>query len=237
MTTIKSFGGKSRVNGWMILKREKSHSFRNFVSGKTKTGYDSNYCRKLNKFFIHNEVEQRRVAIDVGASYGFVTEYLSQSFDEVKSFEIVPQIRQCLEINVNDREMDNVEVFPYGLSNEEKTIDIWFNPLYTGHSSAYMNSDINREGDTIECEVRTLDSFQFENVDFLKIDVEGAELDVIRGGMNTIETHRPIITTEHSQQTPEGIRNSYEVLTLMDSLNYEYRQTIGGDFIWVPEEF
>ena len=133
MTTIKSFGGKSRVNGWMILKREKSHSFRNFVSGKTKTGYDSNYCRKLNKFFIHNEVEQRRVAIDVGASYGFVTEYLSQSFDEVKSFEIVPQIRQCLEINVNDREMDNVEVFPYGLSNEEKTIDIWFNPLYTGH--------------------------------------------------------------------------------------------------------
>ena len=209
MTTIKSFGGKSRVNGWMILKREKSHSFRNFVSGKTKTGYDSNYCRKLNKFFIHNEVEQRRVAIDVGASYGFVTEYLSQSFDEVKSFEIVPQIRQCLEINVNDREMDNVEVFPYGLSNEEKTIDIWFNPLYTGHSSAYMNSDINREGDTIECEVRTLDSFQFENVDFLKIDVEGAELDVLRGGMNTIETHRPIITTEHSQQTPEGIRNSY----------------------------
>ena len=100
-----------------------------------------------------------------------------------------------------------------------------------------MNSDINREGDTIECEVRTLDSFQFENVDFLKIDVEGAELDVLRGGMNTIETHRPIITTEHSQQTPEGIRNSYEVLTLMDSLNYEYRQTIGGDFIWVPEEF
>ena len=236
MTTIKSFGGKSRVNGWMILKREKSLSFRNFVSGKTKTGYDSNYCRKLNKFFIQNEVDQRRVAIDVGASYGFVTEYLSQSFDEVKSFEIVPQIRQCLEINVNDREMDNVEVFPYGLSNEEKTIDIWFNPLYTGHSSAYMNSDINREGDTIECEVRTLDSFQFENVDFLKIDVEGAELDVLRGGMNTIETHRPIITTEHSQQTPEGIRNSYEVLTLMDSLNYEYRQTIGGDFIWVPEE-
>jgi len=234
MTTIKSFGGKSRVNGWMILKREKSQSFRNFVRGKT--GYDSNYCKKLEKFFIHNEVEQRRVAIDVGASYGFVTEYLSQSFDEVKSFEIVPQIRQCLEINVNDREMDNVEVFPYGLSNEEKTIDIWFNPLYTGHSSAYMNSDINREGDTVACEVRTLDSFQFENVDFLKIDVEGAELDVLRGGMNTIETHRPIITTEHSQQTPEGIRNSYEVLTLMDSLNYEYRQTIGGDFIWVPEE-
>lgn len=234
MTTIKSFGGKSRINGWMILKKEKSQSFRNFVNGKA--GYDSNYCRKLEKFFIQNEVDQKRVAIDVGASYGFVTEYLSQSFDEVKSFEIVPQIRQCLEINVDYREMNNVEVFPYGLSNEEKTIDIWFNPLYTGHSSAYMNGDINREGDTIECEVRTLDSFQFENVDFLKIDVEGAELDVLRGGMNTIETHRPIITTEHSQQTPEGIQNSYGVITLMDSLNYEYRQTIGGDFIWVPEE-
>ena len=235
MTTIKSFGGKSRVNGWMILKKESSPSFRNFVRGKTE--YDSRYNKKLEKFFIQNKVEQRRVAIDVGASYGFVTEYLSQRFDEVKSFEVVPQIRQCLEINVDYREMDNVEVFPCGLADEEKTIDIWFNPLYTGHSSAYMNDDINREGDTIECEVRTLDSFQFENVDFLKIDVEGAELDVLRGGMNTIETNRPIITTEHAQKTPEGIRNSYEVITLMDSLNYRYVKTICGDFVWVPEEF
>ena len=131
MTTIKSFGGKSRVNGWMILKKESSPSFRNFVRGKTE--YDSRYNKKLEKFFIQNKVEQRRVAIDVGASYGFVTEYLSQRFDEVKSFEVVPQIRQCLEINVDYREMDNVEVFPCGLADEEKTIDIWFNPLYTGH--------------------------------------------------------------------------------------------------------
>ena len=233
---MKSFGGKSRIGGWMILKREKSLSFRNFVRGKTARGYDSGYCKKLHKFFIQNEVDQRRTAIDVGASYGFVTEFLSEQFDEVKSFEIVPQIRQCLEINVEDRDMNNVEVFGCGLSDEQKTIDIYFNPLYTGHSSAFMNNDINREGDTITCEVNTLDSYVFDNVDFLKIDVEGAELDVIRGGMNTIETHRPIITTEHSLQTPESIRNSYEVLTILEGLGYEYRQTIGGDFIWVPKD-
>ena len=233
---MKSFGGKSRVNGWMILKQEKSLSFRNFVRGKTPTGYDSGYCKKLHKFFVQNEVDQRRTAIDVGASYGFVTEYLSEQFDEVKSFEIVPQIRQCLEINVEYRDMNNVEVFGCGLSNEQKTIDIYFNPMYTGHSSAFMNNDINKEGDTITCDVNTLDSYAFDNVDFLKIDVEGAELDVIRGGMNTIETHRPIITTEHSLQTPQYIRNSYEVVSILEGLGYEYSRTIGGDFIWVPKD-
>jgi FkbM family methyltransferase len=233
MEKIPSFGGKTRINGWMMLSREKSMSFRNMVQGKGN--YDHNFCLKLNKFFARNATK-RRVAIDVGASYGFVSEYLAGAFHKVKSFEIVPQIRECLIENVSYRALAAVEVFPYGLGEEEGEIDVYFNPIYTGHSSHYKNIDIQND-EPLQCEVRTLDSFEFDEVDFIKIDVEGFELQVLRGALETIKRHRPVITTEHSMQTPSAVKNSFGVVELMESLDYEYIRTIGGDFIWSPKEY
>jgi len=42
----------------------------------------------------------------------------------------------------------------------------------------------------------TLDSFAFDDVSFIKIDVEGAELDVLEGARQTVERHRPRLVVE-----------------------------------------
>ena len=226
-------GGKSKQRNWVYLTDEKSRVALDFVSGKKP--YDHNYLKKLNKFFAFNTIK-KRVAIDVGANYGFVSEHLSKQFDEVKSFEVVPDILNCLVENVNGRELNNVIVFPYGLGKDEGEIDIYFNPRYSGHASHFKNIDIN-DDDPIKCKIQRLDSFGFTGVDFIKIDVEGFELEVLKGGIETIKRNRPVITTEHSLATPESIKSSFAVVELMESLDYQYMRTISSDFIWSPKEY
>jgi Methyltransferase FkbM domain len=57
---------------------------------------------------------------------------------------------------------------------------------------------VRRGGDFVgrQVPVHTLDSYQLDDVALLKIDVEGMEADVIRGGLDTIRRNRPVIFAE-----------------------------------------
>ena len=227
--------GKRRTKkGWYVLNTEKSQSFLAFARGERET-YDNNYCGKLQRFLDGRKGPQR-TAIDVGAAYGFVTEHLSGQFEEIKSFEVSDDIRECLKLNVESREMTNVEVFPCGLSDHEGKETVYMSKEWTGHTSKYKNRDIHRSSDRRTFDVKTLDSFNFQNVDLIKIDVEGAELEVIQGGLKTITTWRPSILVEVSIKNPDCVTNAYRLMMLMESLKYKYHRTIGGDFIFIPED-
>ncbi len=55
-------------------------------------------------------------------------------------------------------------------------------------------------------ETRTLDSFNLEKVDILKIDVEGFECDVVEGAINTISKHKPkIILKMHGSKSRKNV--------------------------------
>lgn len=62
------------------------------------------------------------------------------------------------------------------------------------------------------CEVQPLDHYEF-NPYFVKIDVEGFELDVIKGAMNTISKHLPILLIEDI---------TYDIIELLSPLNYKF---------------
>jgi len=72
--------------------------------------------------------------------------------------------------------------------------------------------------------LETLDSLNFEKIDFIKLDVEGQELNVLNGGVNTILKYRPIIFFEcwaidsgHWKNIPN---THNELMAYIKSLNY-----------------
>jgi FkbM family methyltransferase len=73
-------------------------------------------------------------------------------------------------------------------------------------------------------EMRTIDSFCFERVDFIKLDVEGHELNVIRGGVETISRCKPVIFFECWDSTSthwNGIPNTHhELMAYVELLGY-----------------
>lgn len=70
--------------------------------------------------------------------------------------------------------------------------------------------------------IATIDSMQFPRVDLVKIDVEGMEIDVLNGAINTIMRCRPMIYAEHDIAGLEGIQNillDYQFLHPMGQRN------------------
>ena len=62
--------------------------------------------------------------------------------------------------------------------------------------NARLNEGEHSDIITIESEIIKIDDLNYKNVSFMKIDVEGAELLVLKGAINTIKNSRPIIMIE-----------------------------------------
>ncbi len=77
-----------------------------------------------------------------------------------------------------------------------------------------------------------LDDLEFERLDVLKIDVEGGELDVLRGATDTIERHRPVIIVEASKKNTQQF--GYEpdaIWDMLGNLGYDCEQATKNDVI------
>ncbi len=134
----------------------------------------------------HSAVRSK-ILFDVGANNGQFVEYMSQIFPNnflIYSFEPSRRAFNILQTSINK---PNVQLFNHGFSNEEKEIKL-FNPGALVGTLYPLN---NKGLDLEKIKVKRIDDFcKQENIDkiyYLKIDVEGAEFDVLKGASNLIE--------------------------------------------------
>lgn len=154
-------------------------------------------------------------AIDVGANKGFYTLRMAELFDTVHSFEVNPEVTRLLKVH----EGDNIHVHDVGLSNVNGTSTLYI-PHVKGrelHGWASLTKgncpDANSHSEK-SVTISRLDRFHFRNVSFIKIDVEGHELQVLEGGMDTISRSRPVILCEVKRE------NKDNVFALLESMDY-----------------
>lgn len=160
-------------------------------------------------YFFHGELAHERVTkeillrvlsvgsafIDVGANIGYYTRMTARIVGpsgKVFAFEPLPAAYQLLQRNLAD--LANVSAFQTALGDRSGTVRFYVHPL--GDQSTTM--DTGEAHAEIKVEMKTLDSMigKFDRVDFIKIDVEGSELQVLQGGKETIERFEPIIQFE-----------------------------------------
>jgi len=111
----------------------------------------------------------------------------------------------------------NVMTVHKAVSDEDnKKIKLYLSPDTGGNNSIYER--FNGEFETVE--TVTLDSFYANNeissVDVIKIDVEGAEFDVIRGASEVLDTFKPVLIIEFNKFTAE--KAGYDLEQLYDYL-------------------
>lgn len=166
----------------------------------------------------------RRNAIDIGANVGLWSRDLTQSFDHVIAFEPVELFRDCLKKNV---QMPNFIVYPTALGNENTTATMNITLGNMGHT--HIDPDSIGQGNI---EVKTLDSYTFANIDYIKMDCEGFEYRVIQGAEQTIKRCRPVIVVE---QKPHDAYSSdygqYAAIDLLKSWGMVVLQQVKDDWI------
>jgi len=158
-------------------------------------------------------------AIDIGANHGIYTEYLiSKCKMQVHAFE--PQPLLCEQLTRVFRHFDGYTIYNMGLSSQESELVLHI-PFKNGlRRDGYATfQDIKEPHESIRVPVKTLDSFRFENVDFIKIDVEGFEFAVLQGARETIIKNKPIMLIEVEQRHLNRASHS-EVKTVIDIINH-----------------
>ena len=139
-------------------------------------------------------IDNTSVALDIGSHLGTHTVPLSIRAKTVHAFEPQKRIFNLLTKTIDDNSIDNVILHNKIVSDT------------TGDEISFVNTDTGRAGlwsyrpylkgtCTVETTM-TIDSLELERCDFMKIDVEKAEWDVIRGARQTIKKFKPIILIE-----------------------------------------
>lgn len=136
---------------------------------------------------------------DVGAFIGTHSRAFSGAVGAkgtVYAFEPRNDIFNILLENVELSSIKNIKIFQCALGNEHREFKISeiLPNLKNNFGSFSLNALRNLNGTGIE--LRTLDEFRIVHLDFIKIDVEGMEIDVLLGGEATISRDRPVIFAE-----------------------------------------
>ncbi len=153
-------------------------------------------------------------AIDVGANYGMYTYYASKRFAKCYSFEPQPYFIKTLGKAYRNT---NVELFQIALSDHAGIETMRMPVCDRGYSTIDPHNQLEGkvdESDGIETfEVKTckLDDYSFKQVGFLKVDVEGHELEVLQGAAETIRSSKPVIYVEveerHREFSVQGVES------------------------------
>lgn len=136
--------------------------------------------------------------IDVGANIGIFARPSAAVFERVICFEPVAKNFQVLQRNLQG--LDNVELHQVGLSDRPHTAWFELETMKCGHSVQVSQAKTNDSFEYYQCDLVTLDSYAFDQVDWIKIDVEGFEMSVLEGSTNTIKHNRPWLLLERNGQ-------------------------------------
>jgi len=136
---------------------------------------------KNEYFFISNQ--KKPIIYDCGANIGFATLYLKWLYPNsiIKSFEPDPESFKLLTENIKGNRLKNVEIFNIALSDKKGKLDFYIAKNIDG--SLMMSSNegrLGKDGKKIIVNAELLSKYiKNERIDFLKIDVEGAENKII----------------------------------------------------------
>lgn len=161
------------------------------------TCYEEGIVRMLKRVFVNNP---ELTFIDIGAHIGKYTvlagRYLRKG--QVLAFEPHPENFEYLVLNVSINRINNAKLFPLALLNKIGFVKMIIADTSGEHSCKYSETKTNSK--VINVPAVTLDyvvqRLNLKNVDLIKIDVEGAEIEVLEGAINTLYKFRPHIVME-----------------------------------------
>ncbi len=200
-------------------------SFKLAIMKLTKRPHESDF-HALNMF----KPDSDQVFIDIGSNRGeaiLSMLVVSNLENGIIGFEPNPLVFSKLKSYF--RQNRNVVVYNCGLGSENQKLDLYI-PFYRkwmfdGLSSfkydsaeSWLRSRLWRFNEQtlsikkLNCQIRKLDEFQL-NPYFIKIDIQGYELDALQGGSHTLYTHKPILLIESI---------SPEVIEFLEQFDYQF---------------
>jgi FkbM family methyltransferase len=173
------------------------------------------------------------LAVDVGAYVGYFAILLSQAFRNIYAFEPHPLTRTALIRNLRANKVGNATVLPFAVGTKTQESAT----LYVGQKSTHSllhdfagghleNRDASssslRGARTISVPVRTLaEVFSDRSLDLVKVDVEGAEFDVVNGSKAIMPRIKRWLIEVHYSRSADFNRRKQRMQDLLEGYGYK----------------
>jgi FkbM family methyltransferase len=181
--------------------------------------YEINELNLVQRLF--KDYLKDKIIFDVGANIGNHTRVFSRISRGVFSFEPNPFTFEILK--VNSISLNNVQLFNYGASDKDCKLKARV-PSFNLGGASVENDRYGKDGiskDEMEFDLRAFDGIKeldVNGIGFIKIDVEGHELQAIEGMKNILREHSPIIALEQEKNNFQG--GTPQVIERLNHLGY-----------------
>jgi FkbM family methyltransferase len=194
------------------------------------------------KYFYENINKDKNINfVDIGAQSGLYTllaKYLPNS--TFYSFEPFTPTYDLLCDNIKLNNITNVKTYNIGLSDEKKSTilntSLSHNGLHTIGTNPLRFTDIN----PISIEVDTLDNLFYDKdipIDYIKMDTEGYEYFILKGGEKSIKKYKPFIQLEFNETNLQQCNlNSDILLNYIKELGYKKLNLINEELYIIPQD-
>jgi len=189
-----------------------------------------NRTREPELFLIKDLIKKDDICFDIGSYHG---EYIYQieKYTNPKNIYAFEPIKS--QYKVLKKLFKKSNIFNIALSDSKKNAKIKV-PILNDGQISFTRSKLNKEivednevnflSYNISCD--TLDNFCINNkidmINFIKIDVEGSEFDILKGGYNTLKKFKPIMIIEIEDRHHQNDRIN-EIFKFIDSIGYEIK--------------
>ncbi len=186
---------------------------------------DGEYQKKQRDTLFEYMEERKPIEyiVDVGAHVGLWSRPMMHRANTkyIWAFEPNQLVRECYVLNMGG--FENYSVYPFALGDKNRKGHLNLETDNSGNTNIHPT----KSGDT---EIRTLDSFNLKNVDYIKVDVEGFEYNFLKGAVETLNRCRPFV---HLEMKSKNMRNSKEEFyRFMKNIGYSQVLKVGAEVLY-----
>lgn len=220
-----------------LLKDFLPKSIRKFVlqhyySGKLRKAIQNRlYDRDLEFEYFRKLIRKGDCVADIGANFGYYTTFFSKLVNDegcVYSIEPIPLTFDILSNNTKKLNLSNVQVFNVAVSDNTGTGIMEIPKYQTGGNNFYQarlidQSQQGKSSNRYSVSTETLDAMFIQNdtpISFIKIDVEGHELNVINGALALLQRFKPAMYIEVSENPDEQQSSAGLLFKQLAQLDY-----------------
>jgi FkbM family methyltransferase len=182
---------------------------------------------------LERSVKPGDTVLDLGAHIGGFTVRAARKIGpagRVIAVEPAPQNYALLRSNLALNDLSNVEALNLGVWKERATLTMHFSGLSGGHSVEEGYANVHESGDVAQVPVDSVDGILaergIERVDFVKMDIEGAEIEAIKGMRRTLERSNARLAIAAYHRV-DGQQTHHTVTRQLAELGYRSRVQAG----------
>ena len=157
--------------------------------GISSSLWGQGYREPAFMWIIENEAHGK-LGLDLGANMGYATLYMSRNLDKIIAIEPDKRMRKLLKKNVLYNNLSSkVDIRDFAISNKDGEETIYLSKKHPNLNTLCNNGKLQKTKDLLKkqiIQVRKIDSLGVMP-DFMKMDIEGYEIEAIRGSMETLK--------------------------------------------------